>query len=63
MEKQDVSQILHEAKKRLPDASMYNSGATIVVKVPLDGKNVEVEFERTETGIFPIGWYEGKIKK
>lgn len=50
-------------KKKLPDAGMYNSGAIEVVEVPFNGKKVKVEFKRTEAGIFPVGWYEGKIRK
>jgi len=41
----------------------YNSGAIEVVEVPFNGKKVKVEFKRTEAGIFPVGWYEGKIRK
>ena len=44
-------------------AGMYNSGAIEVVEVPFNGKKVKVEFKRTEAGIFPVGWYEGKIRK
>lgn len=60
--KQDVPRILYEAKKKLPDAGMYNSGAIEVVEVPFNGKKVKVEFKRTEAGIFPVGWYEGKLE-
>ena len=38
--KQDVPRILYEAKKKLPDAGMYNSGAIEVVEVPGQCKNL-----------------------